>query len=265
MPPFDGPRATLCVTRYPWKTCVDPSSIATGTETDTAFLHSWRTFTRFGSIAKAFATRCSCSRAISNGFSRRCETGASTIVTSTPFSAQMGHFRLGARTLLDRERLSLDRRRSGIRAVCEQPQLVVAAREHRACRVTTSDTERVTPRQHVAEACEQSDAATLPAPQLEVEPEQRQDGGTAGHARHGAGDEAQQRRRGVRRAERMRREVYRGERRGGTRAEEDRPRHMDLVSRDRCDDEVSVGGRLALRLAGNTHADVHADRSPRRE
>src|SRR5438067_7539757 len=165
MPPFDGPRATLCVTRWPWNTRVVPSSIATGMDTDTAFLHSWSTLTRFGSIAKTFATRRSCSRAISNGFSRRCETGASTVVTSTPFSAQIRAFRLGGRSLLDGESQRLDRRRSGICAVCEQPQLVVAAREHRARRVTTRDTERVTARQHVAEASEQSDAPALRAPQ----------------------------------------------------------------------------------------------------
>src|SRR6476469_6435921 len=92
MPPLDGPRATLCVTRCPWKTRVEPSSIATGTDTDTAFLQSCSTLTRFGSITKACATRRSCSRAISNGFSRRCETGASTVVTYTPFSAQIGPF-----------------------------------------------------------------------------------------------------------------------------------------------------------------------------
>ena len=38
MPPFDGPRATLCVTRKPVKTSTEPSSIRTGTETSTAFL-----------------------------------------------------------------------------------------------------------------------------------------------------------------------------------------------------------------------------------
>src|SRR5438876_5301223 len=47
-----GPRATLCVTRYPWKTRVTPASMETGTETTSAFLHSWSTFTRLGSIAK---------------------------------------------------------------------------------------------------------------------------------------------------------------------------------------------------------------------
>src|SRR5438552_1839234 len=40
MPPFDGPRATLCVTRYPWKTLVEPPSMPTGTETSPADLRS---------------------------------------------------------------------------------------------------------------------------------------------------------------------------------------------------------------------------------
>src|SRR3954454_13691364 len=81
MPPFDGPRATLCVTRYPWKTLVEPSSMPTGTETSTDFLHPLRTLTRFWSMSNIDATRRSCARAISNGFSRRCEIGASTDVT----------------------------------------------------------------------------------------------------------------------------------------------------------------------------------------
>src|SRR5262249_9854703 len=151
IPPFDGPRATLCVTRWPSKTCVVPSSIATGIETDTAFLHSWRTLTRFGSIAKTFATRRSCSRAISNGFSRRCETGASTVVTSTPFSAQIGTFWLGARSLLDRERHRPDGRRPRLGAVGEETELVGAAREDLAGGVASGDAERVPSRQHVAQ------------------------------------------------------------------------------------------------------------------
>src|ERR671935_112283 len=93
MPPFDGPRATLCVTRYPSKTCVVPSSIATGMETATAFLHCCRTLTRFGSIANVCATRRSCDFAISYGFSRRWEAGASTVVTlSLLFAAQIEGF-----------------------------------------------------------------------------------------------------------------------------------------------------------------------------
>src|SRR5689334_4442455 len=74
MPPFDGPRATLWVTRYPSKTSTRPSSIVTGIETTTAFLHFESTLTRLSSMLKALATLRSCSCAISYGFSRRCET-----------------------------------------------------------------------------------------------------------------------------------------------------------------------------------------------
>src|SRR5919201_706404 len=153
MPPFDGPRATLCVTRWPWNTCVVPSSIATGTDTDTAFLHSWRTLTRFGSIANACATRRNCSRAISKGFSRRCETGASTVVTSAPFSAQIGTFWLGLRSLLlDREGHGFDGRRPAGGAVREEAQLVRAARQNGAGGVAPGDAERVATGKHVAQA-----------------------------------------------------------------------------------------------------------------
>src|SRR5204863_6473446 len=127
-------------------------------ETDTAFLHSCSTLTRFGSIAKTLATRRSCSRAISNGFSRRCETGASTVVTSTPFSSQIGAFGLGGRSLLDGEGDRPGRRRTGLGAVREQAQLVIAAREDLPRGVTSGDAERVATRQHVAQPREQPDA-----------------------------------------------------------------------------------------------------------
>src|SRR5919201_1187320 len=104
MPPFDGPRAMLWVTLYPSKTCVVPSSIATGIETPTAFLHFSRTLTRFGSIANVFATLCSCAFAMSYGFSRRCESGASTVLTYGSFFRANGGLSVAAgRTLLDRE------------------------------------------------------------------------------------------------------------------------------------------------------------------
>ena len=47
-------------------TCVVPLSMPTGTDTSTAFLHSPRTATRFGSMSKASATRRNWLRAISN-------------------------------------------------------------------------------------------------------------------------------------------------------------------------------------------------------
>src|SRR5712691_1432450 len=152
MPPFDGPRATLCVTRYPWKTWVLPSSIETGTETASAFLHSCRTLTRFGSIPNVSATFLSCDLAISKGFSRRCETGASTVVTSAPFSAQMGTFLAGPgrRSLLDRETDCPGRRRTRIGRERHQPELIFAALEHGACRVATGHPERIATRENVA-------------------------------------------------------------------------------------------------------------------
>src|SRR6266568_7533003 len=128
MPPFDGPRAMLWVTRYPWKTRVEPSSIATGMETASAFLHSWRTLMRFGSIAKVLPTLCSWAFAISYGFSRRCETGASTVVTCDSFLLANRVFfpsRL-ALSLLDSER---DRPHSGapvVRRIGGQAQGVIA-------------------------------------------------------------------------------------------------------------------------------------------
>src|SRR5690348_6515044 len=69
MPPFDGPRATLCVTRQPVKTFTDPSSLSIGIETSTAFLHSPRIATRSWSTPNTSATFRSCCCAIRNGLS----------------------------------------------------------------------------------------------------------------------------------------------------------------------------------------------------
>src|SRR3990170_3801269 len=76
MPPLDGPRAMLWVTRKPWKTPVDPSSIETGIETSIAFLHPERTRIRFGSSAKISPTRRSWVFASSNGFSLRWDSAS---------------------------------------------------------------------------------------------------------------------------------------------------------------------------------------------
>src|SRR5919109_930916 len=59
-----------------------PSSIETGTETTTAFLHWRSTLMRFWSMPNERATRCSCCCAIANGFSRRWLSGSSTVVTA---------------------------------------------------------------------------------------------------------------------------------------------------------------------------------------
>src|SRR3954468_8560240 len=97
-----------------------PSSIVTGIETTTAFLHSCRTFTSRWSISKMSATRRSCWRAIWNGFSRRWDSGASTVVTKTEY-----------RSLLDAERDRPDGRRAVARGGRDEAHAVAAGLERR--------------------------------------------------------------------------------------------------------------------------------------
>src|SRR3954471_1651946 len=152
MPPLDGPRAMLCVTRYPSKTCVDPSSMLTGIETATAFLHFSRTLTRLGSIANVRATLRSWAFAMSYGFSRRWVSGASTVVTLNSFFRAKKAFSLPRkRTLLDRERDRASSRRSSHRRVSGEPQDVVSRRQDAARGVAAGDAERVAAREHVAQ------------------------------------------------------------------------------------------------------------------
>src|SRR3954447_1787271 len=165
MPPFDGPRATLCVTRYPLKTRVLPWSIDTGTDTSTAFLHSPRTSTRLGSTLKVAATRRSCSRAISNGFSRRCEAGCATAVTESRvygYSSQSEPNGLPARfPALDRVR--------------DDPDDVVAGSKPLPVRVAPGEPERVAAGEHVAQQRERPDLRSVGAPEDDVESLQRDD------------------------------------------------------------------------------------------
>src|SRR6266508_6187073 len=65
---------------------MEPSSMRVGIETATDFLQFERTLIRFGSMLNVSPTRRSCCRAISNGFSRRCETWVSTADTCAPYS-----------------------------------------------------------------------------------------------------------------------------------------------------------------------------------
>src|SRR5581483_7245841 len=161
MPPFDGPRAMLCVTRYPWKTCVLPSSIPTGTETSTAFLHSPSTATRFGSMSNASATRRSWLRAISNGFSRRWVAPASTAVTVRSLSERSEAPRI---RVYDRssqlEREAPTAGRSAVRRVGDDGGDVAPGAERLSRRPGSGERERVAPRQHVPDPVE--DAERLP-------------------------------------------------------------------------------------------------------
>src|SRR5919202_2057380 len=176
----------LCVTRYPWNTCVVPSSIATGIDTETAFLHSWSTLTRLSSIRNAVATFRSCARAMSKGFSRRCEAGASSVVTERLlFPVKRALF--GPRGSIGRRpnapvRLSLDRERddvrdrgAAVRRVCDEADPVIPRRQHAALRIAAGDAVRVATGEHVAQPREQPARIAARCEELEVEPRQRDD------------------------------------------------------------------------------------------
>src|SRR3954451_3226074 len=165
MPPFDGPRATLCVTRYPLKTRVPPWSIDTGTDTSTAFLHSPRTSTRLGSTSKAAATRRSCSRAISNGFSRRCEAGCATAVTEWRVYGYSS----------ERESHCLSARFSALDGIRDDPDEVVAGSEPLPVRIAAREPERVAAGQHVAEQSQRPDLCPVGSQEHDVEPLERED------------------------------------------------------------------------------------------
>src|SRR3954471_21919959 len=161
MPPLDGPRAMLCVTRYPSKASIEPSSIVTGIETTTAFLHSCRTFTRRWSISKMSATRRSCCRAIWKGFSRRWDSGASTVVTSAEY-----------RGLSNRERDRPAGERAGARRGRDEADAVAPRVEAVAVRVAPGEGDRAAAGQQVAQPREQAEPLAA-APQLDVQARDR--------------------------------------------------------------------------------------------
>src|SRR5258705_10227009 len=165
MPPFDGPRATLCVTRKPWKTSVVPSSSATGTETSTAFLHVPSTRTRLSSMPKVAATRPSCAFAISNGFSRRCEIGACTVVTEWRVYGPSP----------EAEPEAPPARVPGLHRIGDHPEHVVARGQQLAVRATAREAEGVAAREHVPEPRERADPRSVGPPEHDVEPRHRAD------------------------------------------------------------------------------------------
>src|SRR5882757_7918342 len=113
----------------------------TGTDTSTAFLHAPSTRTRLSSMPKVAATRPSCAFAISNGFSRRCEIGASTVLTEWRVYGPSA----------ESERETPDARVPGLHRVGHDPEDVVAGRQALAVGASAREAERVPPRQHVPE------------------------------------------------------------------------------------------------------------------
>src|SRR5687768_16254984 len=138
MPPLEGPRAMLCVTRYPSKTVTEPSSIVTGIETSTDFLHRSRTLIRFGSIAKVFPTRRSCSRAISYGFSRRWVGTSAVVIRLLP--AWLARWRAGVYLRRGSANPEADDLRLGrpFRGERHDAQLVHAVRKRAPARASAS-------------------------------------------------------------------------------------------------------------------------------
>src|SRR5438876_8451091 len=145
-----------------------------------AFLHSWRTFTSRSSISKMSATRRSCWRAIWNGFSRRWDSGASTVVTQVSFGLgfeprknrrKQAKYRT-ENLLLDPEPDRLSRGGTPGGRPGEEADRVRTARQQLAVRVAAGQAERVRAGHQIAQASEQ--AETLAAsPELDVQPGQR--------------------------------------------------------------------------------------------
>src|SRR4051794_35075681 len=168
MPPFDGPRATLWVTRKPWNASTRPSSIEVGIETSIAFLHSWRTFTRRSSIPKTCATLPSWSCAIRNGFSFRCVSRSSSVAMRRSFPT--GDEPRGSLVLFDLEPDEAPARLPGERRPRDEPQLVRARLELLSARVAAGDAEGVRAGEQVAQAREDADEAAAPVVEQHVEP-----------------------------------------------------------------------------------------------
>src|SRR5581483_12449310 len=170
MPPFDGPRAMLCVTRYPVNARTEPSSIEVGIETSTAFLHCDSTATRRSSIPNVRATFSSCSCAIRNGFSRRCDSVTAAAITLN-------------RTLLlepERDLRALRRCRERQRRPRRESQLVAAGRKANARRPAAGDPEAVRAGQQIAQARHEPEELPFGAVKEDVEAADRLDLETAG-------------------------------------------------------------------------------------
>ncbi len=134
-------------------------------------------------MPKIAATRRSCARAISNGFSRRCETGASTVVTSCSFSRANRRKSAYAARVYDRssegESELSTARRTGIDRIGDDAHDVPAGRQPPPVGAASGEPERVPAGEHVAQARQQTDLRSAGAPELDVEPAQRHDRGPA--------------------------------------------------------------------------------------
>src|SRR6266542_1956309 len=235
-----------------------PSSIVTGAETMIAFLHSCRTLTSRWSMSKISATRRSCSRAIWNGFSRRWDSGASTVVTRSP--PQALSWAKTAAKLQDPEADRPAQDRPARRGDRGEPDPVAPALEPVAVGVAAGQPDRDLAGQHVAEAREQTEAPAT-AEELDVEPQERLDVRPRRLLLQGARTEREDCRGRVRGAERRggERDGRQQPPRGGS--EGDRPRHPERLGGARGHEQRALRRPRCGRRASEPRDEPHDRRA----
>src|SRR5438270_1016295 len=230
----------------------------TGTETSTAFLHAPRTATRFGSMSNASATRRSWLRAISKGFSRRCETPASTVVTGVSFSEVDSRIRVYDRSSEGKSELS-PARRPAVRRVGEDDGHVPAWRKRGAAGAAAGEPERVHAREHVADAREETEARAAGTAEEHVEAGERADFDPSARGDQASGLQGEERGTRVGRSECSARERCARDEVDLLRVERKRPWDADRSSAGDGPDHGSVGGLVADRAGRGQRIDVHED------
>src|SRR3954452_20273616 len=130
-------------------------------------------------MPKNSATRRSCERAMSNGFSRRWLSGTSSVVTSAPSlletAEKPGRVYACFAALSDPKSDSADARRAAVRGPRDGLDPVGAAPERRAAGTAAGQAEDVPPGQRVTQAREQAERLARGGEQPEIEPRDRQE------------------------------------------------------------------------------------------
>ena len=208
-------------------------------------------------MSNASATSLSCSRAISNGFSRRCETGACVAATLSPFFDAAGEY-TPAYLIVNVTAARLARPWRLGTAVTRRRY--VPGLERVPCRRSAGEPERVAAGQQVAQRRERAEIVPVRVEQLEAEQRERLD--RVAPALHGelARTEREERRPRVRRRERRVRELQRAEHGVGRLRERHGPREMQRSAGDRRDDDASLGRRTSRSGARHGRRDAHASR-----
>src|SRR5688500_1709502 len=204
-------------------------------ETSTVFLHRSRTLIRFGSIAKVFPTRRSCSRAIAYGFSRRWVGTSAVVIRLLP--ARLARWRAGVyasgtwRAKRGSENPEADDLCLGgpVRWKRDDSQPVGAARERAAARSSAGQPEGVSARQDVAQPGEHAQPLASP-PELDVETRYGPQLPPPGQVTHLARLHGQHRRRAVGGAKAPGREADAADQRRALDRQRDRPGDVETAA-----------------------------------